>query len=181
MVGAGISTCKCLPSPSSHSHVGGPPFRGWGSHVWALDRGGCGIDGAEVPDPLLPAPPPPAAGIPDFRSPSTGLYANLEKYRLPYPEAIFEIGYFKVCVAPGGTSVMVGGRDPLTAGLSSPSGFRFSLPQKHPEPFFALAKELYPGQFKVSSLFPGGQQSLGEQQGMGRLPLGPLRQMSHGL
>ncbi|XP_004715820.1 NAD-dependent protein deacetylase sirtuin-2 isoform X2 [Echinops telfairi] len=55
-----------------------------------------------------------SAGIPDFRSPSTGLYANLEKYHLPYPEAIFEIGYFK----------------------------------KHPEPFFALAKELYPGQFK---------------------------------
>uniref|UniRef100_A0A2I3HME2 NAD-dependent protein deacetylase sirtuin-2 n=1 Tax=Nomascus leucogenys TaxID=61853 RepID=A0A2I3HME2_NOMLE len=55
-----------------------------------------------------------AAGIPDFRSPSTGLYDNLEKYHLPYPEAIFEISYFK----------------------------------KHPEPFFALAKELYPGQFK---------------------------------
>ncbi|OBS70133.1 hypothetical protein A6R68_01315 [Neotoma lepida] len=60
-----------------------------------------------------------SAGIPDFRSPSTGLYANLEKYRLPYPEAIFEISYFK----------------------------------KHPEPFFALAKELYPGQFK-SGHFP---------------------------
>ncbi|KAF5926411.1 hypothetical protein HPG69_015609 [Diceros bicornis minor] len=58
-----------------------------------------------------------SAGIPDFRSPSTGLYANLEKYRLPYPEAIFEIGYFK----------------------------------KHPEPFFALAKELYPGQFKPTA------------------------------
>ncbi|XP_073914540.1 NAD-dependent protein deacetylase sirtuin-2 isoform X2 [Castor canadensis] len=55
-----------------------------------------------------------SAGIPDFRSPTTGLYANLEKYHLPYPEAIFEIGYFK----------------------------------KHPEPFFALAKELYPDQFK---------------------------------
>ncbi|XP_074133952.1 NAD-dependent protein deacetylase sirtuin-2 isoform X1 [Sminthopsis crassicaudata] len=55
-----------------------------------------------------------SAGIPDFRSPSTGLYANLEKYNLPYPEAIFEISYFK----------------------------------KHPEPFFALARELYPGQFK---------------------------------
>uniref|UniRef100_A0A8C0E1U9 NAD-dependent protein deacetylase n=1 Tax=Balaenoptera musculus TaxID=9771 RepID=A0A8C0E1U9_BALMU len=55
-----------------------------------------------------------SAGIPDFRSPNTGLYANLEKYHLPYPEAIFEISYFK----------------------------------KHPEPFFALAKELYPGQFK---------------------------------
>lgn len=25
----------------------------------------------------------------------------------------------------------------------------FSLLQRHPEPFFALAKELYPGQFKV--------------------------------
>ncbi|KAJ8414525.1 hypothetical protein AAFF_G00037270 [Aldrovandia affinis] len=55
-----------------------------------------------------------SAGIPDFRSPGTGLYANLQKYNLPYPEAIFQIEYFK----------------------------------KNPEPFFALAKELYPGQFK---------------------------------
>ncbi|XP_072318084.1 NAD-dependent protein deacetylase sirtuin-2 isoform X2 [Eucyclogobius newberryi] len=55
-----------------------------------------------------------SAGIPDFRSPETGLYANLQKYNLPYPEAIFQIDYFK----------------------------------QHPEPFFALAKELYPGQFK---------------------------------
>ncbi|KAI7800680.1 NAD-dependent protein deacetylase sirtuin-2 isoform X1 [Triplophysa rosa] len=55
-----------------------------------------------------------SAGIPDFRSPGTGLYANLQKYSLPYPEAIFQIDYFK----------------------------------KHPEPFFALARELYPGQFK---------------------------------
>uniref|UniRef100_K7ET62 NAD-dependent protein deacetylase n=1 Tax=Pongo abelii TaxID=9601 RepID=K7ET62_PONAB len=42
-----------------------------------------------------------SAGIPDFRSPSTGLYDNLEKYHLPYPEAIFEISYFKVCAPPG--------------------------------------------------------------------------------
>lgn len=35
-----------------------------------------------------------AAGIPDFRSPETGLYANLEKYDLPYPEAIFDMDYF---------------------------------------------------------------------------------------
>lgn len=55
-----------------------------------------------------------SAGIPDFRSPGTGLYANLQKYNLPYPEAIFQIDYFK----------------------------------QHPEPFFALARELYPGQFK---------------------------------
>ncbi len=32
-----------------------------------------------------------ASGIPDFRSPGTGLYSQLEKYNLPYPEAIFEI------------------------------------------------------------------------------------------
>jgi NAD-dependent SIR2 family protein deacetylase len=36
-----------------------------------------------------------AAGIPDFRSPGTGLYSKLEKYNLPYPEAIFELSYFK--------------------------------------------------------------------------------------
>lgn len=36
-----------------------------------------------------------AAGIPDFRSPSTGLYHKLEKYNLPYPEAIFALDYFK--------------------------------------------------------------------------------------
>lgn len=36
-----------------------------------------------------------AAGIPDFRSPGTGLYSKLEKYNLPYPEAIFEITYYK--------------------------------------------------------------------------------------
>ena len=37
-----------------------------------------------------------AAGIPDFRSPGTGLYDNLQKYDLPYAEAIFDIAYFKV-------------------------------------------------------------------------------------
>lgn len=37
-----------------------------------------------------------AAGIPDFRSQSSGLYANLKQYDLPYPEAIFELSYFKV-------------------------------------------------------------------------------------
>ncbi|XP_032819827.2 NAD-dependent protein deacetylase sirtuin-2 [Petromyzon marinus] len=55
-----------------------------------------------------------AAGIPDFRSPGTGLYDNLQKYNLPHPQAVFDIGYFR----------------------------------ENPEPFFALAKELYPGQFK---------------------------------
>lgn len=55
-----------------------------------------------------------SAGIPDFRSPSSGLYHNLQKYNLPYPEAIFEVDYFR----------------------------------ENPQPFFRLAKELYPGNFK---------------------------------
>ena len=36
-----------------------------------------------------------SAGIPDFRSPGTGLYSKLEQYNLPYPEAIFTLGYLK--------------------------------------------------------------------------------------
>lgn len=55
-----------------------------------------------------------SAGIPDFRSPGTGLYANLARLNLPYPEAVFEIGFFR----------------------------------RHPEPFYTLAKELYPGKFR---------------------------------
>ncbi|XP_068129219.1 NAD-dependent protein deacetylase sirtuin-3-like isoform X1 [Hyperolius riggenbachi] len=54
------------------------------------------------------------SGIPDFRTPGSGLYANLKKYHVPYPEAIFDIDYFTY----------------------------------NPRPFFALAKELYPGKFK---------------------------------
>ncbi len=36
-----------------------------------------------------------SAGIPDFRSPGTGLYDNLQKYNLPFAEAIFDLQYFK--------------------------------------------------------------------------------------
>nr|AUZ82948.1 sirtuin 2-1 [Brachionus koreanus] len=35
-----------------------------------------------------------SAGIPDFRSPGTGLYDNLQKYNLPNPQSIFELDYF---------------------------------------------------------------------------------------
>ena len=36
-----------------------------------------------------------SAGIPDFRTPGTGLYDNLSLQRndLPYPEAVFELSY----------------------------------------------------------------------------------------
>ncbi|WPK26652.1 hypothetical protein PUMCH_004011 [Australozyma saopauloensis] len=36
-----------------------------------------------------------SCGIPDFRSPKTGLYAQLERLKLPYPEAVFDIDYFR--------------------------------------------------------------------------------------
>ncbi|XP_060068405.1 NAD-dependent protein deacetylase sirtuin-2-like [Ylistrum balloti] len=55
-----------------------------------------------------------SAGIPDFRSPVTGLYDNLQKYDVPYPEAMFDLEFF----------------------------------QKNPEPFFSLAKDLWPGIYK---------------------------------
>lgn len=35
------------------------------------------------------------AGIPDFRTPGSGIYDNLQKYNLPYPSAIFELNFFK--------------------------------------------------------------------------------------
>lgn len=55
-----------------------------------------------------------SAGIPDFRSPETGLYANLARLNLPFAEAVFDISYFR----------------------------------SNPEPFYALAHELYPGRFR---------------------------------
>ncbi|KAI1903952.1 hypothetical protein AGOR_G00000700 [Albula goreensis] len=57
------------------------------------------------------------SGIPDFRSPGSGLYDNLQQYNLPYAEAIFEINYF----------------------------------HHNPKPFFALAKELYPGNYQPNA------------------------------
>lgn len=53
------------------------------------------------------------SGIPDFRTPGTGLYDNLQQYNVPSPESIFDISYFAV----------------------------------NPKPFFALARDLYPGKY----------------------------------
>ena len=36
-----------------------------------------------------------SAGIPDFRSPDTGLYANLARLNLPFAEAVFDISFFR--------------------------------------------------------------------------------------
>lgn len=36
-----------------------------------------------------------SAGIPDFRTPGTGLYDNLQAYGLPTPESVFSIDFFR--------------------------------------------------------------------------------------
>lgn len=41
-----------------------------------------------------------SAGIPDFRTPGTGLYDNLAKYDLPYPEAVFDLSFYQVNPKP---------------------------------------------------------------------------------
>ncbi|PVU97312.1 hypothetical protein BB561_000622 [Smittium simulii] len=41
-----------------------------------------------------------SSGIPDFRSPNTGLYDNLQQFDLPYAEAIFDIEFFETNPKP---------------------------------------------------------------------------------
>jgi hypothetical protein len=36
-----------------------------------------------------------SAGIPDFRTPDTGLYANLAGWGLPSPESVFDLDFFR--------------------------------------------------------------------------------------
>ncbi|WIA11354.1 hypothetical protein OEZ85_011475 [Tetradesmus obliquus] len=36
-----------------------------------------------------------SAGIPDFRTPGTGLYSQLQRFQLPWPEAVFDIRFFR--------------------------------------------------------------------------------------
>jgi len=102
-----------LRDPSGESWVGGPD-----------SRVGSAVPPVPPPAPALPsAPPAPSAcspfeafaqrlararqvivmlgagasvsaGIPDFRSPGTGLYSQLESYGLPFPEAVFDLTFF---------------------------------------------------------------------------------------
>lgn len=41
-----------------------------------------------------------ACGIPDFRSPKSGLYDNLQSYNLPFPTLMFTIDYFRMRPRP---------------------------------------------------------------------------------
>ncbi|KAF4733476.1 NAD-dependent protein deacetylase sirtuin-2, partial [Perkinsus olseni] len=47
-----------------------------------------------------------SSGIPDFRSPTSGLYARLAHFSLPKPEAMFDLSYFKENPAPFTTLVL---------------------------------------------------------------------------
>lgn len=63
-----------------------------------------------------------SCGIPDFRSPKTGLYANLKRLNLPYPEAVFDIDYFRENPKPFYTLC-----EELYPGSFLPSKFHFLL------------------------------------------------------
>lgn len=107
MVGAGISTCEY--------NLGGVVcrYRGGGGV-----QGGTGTREGGWDTPEDPTTTTAAAGIPDFRSPGTGLYANLQSYNLPYPEAIFEISFFKV--TPPEIAIFWGGSRFSQGGCLSP-------------------------------------------------------------
>lgn len=63
-----------------------------------------------------------SCGIPDFRSPKTGLYANLQRLNLPYAEAVFDIDYFRE--SPRAFYMLF---DELYPGKFIPSKFHFLL------------------------------------------------------
>lgn len=99
-----------------------------------------------------------SAGIPDFRSPGTGLYDNLAALNLPFPEAVFTLDYFEVRPEVSiEAKRLAGGK---LVGVESASLLRIShsLHQRRtgvpglttPQPFWTLAKDLYPGKYFVS-------------------------------
>lgn len=63
-----------------------------------------------------------SCGIPDFRSPKTGLYHNLSKLNLPFAEAVFDIDFFKENPKPFYTLAQE-----LYPGKFKPSKFHFLM------------------------------------------------------
>lgn len=83
-----------------------------------------------------------AAGIPDFRSPKTGLYANLSKYNLPTPEVRKGALSWSLAIYYNTTNTC--SRHPKIP----QSVFDIDYFRSNPKPFHILAKELFPGNFK---------------------------------
>jgi NAD-dependent SIR2 family protein deacetylase len=71
-----------------------------------------------------------------IRSEKSGLYCNLAKYNLPYPEAMFDIRYTYIL---SNSSIII----PLN-----------SYFMRDPKPFFSLAKNLIPADAKVIQNIP---------------------------
>ena len=70
-----------LSSGRSHNHyAAAPPHAATEARV--IIRCGAGISVS--------------AGIPDFRSPGTGLYSQLQKYNLERPEDVFDLEHYQV-------------------------------------------------------------------------------------
>ena len=109
-----------------------------------------------------------SAGIPDFRTPGTGLYDNLQKYNLPFPEAVFSIDFFRsaagrecrlappsrcarrvaprlrVLPSPTGRK----GRHGMSChGMSPPEPAALRAAGQKPAPFYRLCRELWPGKY----------------------------------
>ena len=74
-----------------------------------------------------------SAGIPDFRTPGTGLYDNLQKYDLPHPQAIFSIDYFRE--RPGAFYALC--RE-LWPGTYAPTATHLFIRLLHPHPQLSL-------------------------------------------
>ena len=74
-----------------------------------------------------------SAGIPDFRTPGTGLYSQLEKYNLDSPTDIFTLEYILF----------------YYYFIIRYLFFSFSYFRKNPKPFNVLTKEMFPGSYKV--------------------------------
>lgn len=161
MTGAGISTCKwSFMNPRFSNNDGGMNQLGelgCSSSVGPLVHISLCI--SELSFSYVSA-----AGIPDFRSPGTGLYDNLAEYNLPHPQAIFEIGYFKVWCCNFFSWFWTLALDQIvccemeaikqeapinvdSCCLNCIMGLILFF-QQNPAPFFRLAKELFPGKLK---------------------------------
>ncbi|XP_075721979.1 sirtuin 2 isoform X10 [Rhipicephalus microplus] len=84
-----------------------------------------------------------AAGIPDFRSPNSGINSKLGKFNLPSPEAIFEIGYFRHKATHPSATLRVS-----TELICNTDGLREGGCMRNPAPFYALARQLFPKNLK---------------------------------
>eukprot|EP00966_Prymnesium_polylepis_P296636 6852958-Prymnesium_polylepis.1 len=77
-----------------------------------------------------------SAGIPDFRSPGTGLYDNLQKYDLPSPQR-----------PPPPQTHQLPRPDPHGVAHPARSIFELDYFRERPDAFYRLAKELWPDNF----------------------------------